>query len=593
MTSQIQFVGVFKPTKHVSSESRKLNHSHVMRHVHAKKRRLQTQRYQDELSVGMEQNLTTSEKIVPGPITQGFANGKDPFASLARPLSPVEYFLLDHYIQVIVPYSIGHCGLFDHGGDYREQMLREWVGLAVADDTFMTVAILLSTCRYILKSRPDDQAYRRMALWYKHICLQSMRLEIESKPPFVSAITVAKALALMIDEVNYGENGIAQKHLEGVLAMVQFSGGPKSLGLTGLLEKMCDRFMQVLSLTDTCARPIPTGSWVLVTGATGFLASHVTRQFLERGFRVRGTVRDVNKASWLVEGPFKSYAEDGVFELVAVPDMGADRAFDEAIKGVAAILHIAYVTNIVPDPYKVITPSINGVRSIMEAAKREPLVKRVVVTGSAINASPLTQGVDNGTIGRDSWNDAVLEAAWAPPPYGMSHTLAMYPASKLAAEKEVWRFVEENELPFTVNVVAPAGLTGEPLTKAHIEGQANWVVHGYRGNKQVMDAMSASFYADVKDVALVHVAAVLDPEVKNARIQSWGHSIHWNEILAIFRKLRPNKEFVEDYPNPQHLKISVDQSDAIGLLKKWSGQEGWTSLEESVSDNITNPYLTD
>ncbi|KAM0552662.1 hypothetical protein ACHAPJ_007759 [Fusarium lateritium] len=343
---------------------------------------------------------------------------------------------------------------------------------------------------------------------------------------------------------------------------------------------------------SSLATAIPAGSWVLVTGATGFLASHVTRQFLERGFRVRGTVRDVNKASWLVEGPFKSYAENGTFELVEVPDMGADRAFDEAIKGVAAILHIAYVTNIVPDPNQVITPTINSIRSIMEAAKRESSVKRVVVTGSAVNASPLTQGADNGTVGRDSWNDAVLEAAWAPPPYGMSHALAMYPASKLAAEKETWRFVEENELPFTVNIVAPAGLTGEPLTKAHIEGQANWVAHGFRGNKQVMGSMPASFYADVKDVAMVHVAAVLDPEVKNARIQSWGRSTHWNEILAIFRKLRPDKEFVEDFPNPQHLRISVDQSDALGLLKKWSGKEGWASLEESVFDNINNSYLT-
>ncbi|KAF4976003.1 hypothetical protein FDECE_18515 [Fusarium decemcellulare] len=202
----------------------------------------------------MKQNPTAFTTVLPSPTSQGFSNGKDPFSSLARPLSSVEYFLLDHYIQVIVPYSIGHCGLFDHGGDYREQMLREWVCLAITDDTFMTVAILLSTCRYILQSRPDDQSYTRMALCYKQMCLRSMRLEIESKPPFVTVMTVAKALALMIDEVNYGENGVAQKHLEGVLAMVQFSGGPKSLGLTGLLEKMCDKFMQVLSLTDTWAK---------------------------------------------------------------------------------------------------------------------------------------------------------------------------------------------------------------------------------------------------------------------------------------------------------------------------------------------------
>ncbi|KAK3353822.1 putative aldehyde reductase 2, partial [Lasiosphaeria hispida] len=339
---------------------------------------------------------------------------------------------------------------------------------------------------------------------------------------------------------------------------------------------------------------IPTGSWVLVTGASGFLASHICLQFLERGFKVRGTVRDPNQSSWLLEGRFKSYADIGAIELVSVPHLGADGAYDEAIKGAAAIIHTAYVTNIVPDPNDVITPMAAGIRSIMNAAIREPSVKEVVFTSSALAASPLFGGIDNGSIGRDSWNDAVLEAAWAAPPYGMSHAMANYPASKVAAEKEVWKFVERNDMHFNVNVVSPAGITGEPLSKKHIEGQANWVVHAYRGNKAAMDPMPASFYGDVKDVALIHVAAVLDPEVKNARLQSWGHSAHWNEILSILRKLRPQKKFVDDYPNPHHLKVSLDQTESVALLKKWSDKpdkNGWTSLEDSVFENITNPYL--
>ena len=245
------------------------------------------------------------------------------------------------------------------------------------------------------------------------------------------------------------------------------------------------------NIMSSLATAIPAGSRVLVTGANGFLASHITLQFLERGFQVRGAVRDVSRSSWLLEGPFKSYANNGALELVAVPNLGADGAYDEATKGVAAIVHVAYVTSIVPDPNEVITPTVAGIRSIMNAAMREPSVKRVVFTSSALTASALTQGVDNDTVGRNSWNDAVLEAAWAPPPYGVSHAMANYPASKVAAEKEVWKFVEEKELPFTVNVVSPAGMTGQPLNKTHIEGQANWVVHAFRGHRQFMDPMQA------------------------------------------------------------------------------------------------------
>ena len=96
----------------------------------------------------------------------------------------------------------------------------------------------------------------------------------------------------------------------------------------------------------------------------------------------------------------------------------------------------------------------------------------------------------------------------------------------------------------------------------------------------------------MKDVALIHIAAVLDPEVKNARLQSWGHSAHWNDVLAILRQLRPQKNFIDDYPKPYHLKVSVDQSESLVLLRKWSDKDGWTSLEDSISENITNPYLS-
>ena len=241
------------------------------------------------------------------------------------------------------------------------------------------------------------------------------------------------------------------------------------------------------SLTTT----ITPRSWVLVTGASGFLASHVIWQFLQRGYRVRGTVRDIEQSSWLLGRRFKPYAENGALELVAVLDFSIDRAFDEAIKGIAAILHIAYVANIVPDPNDVITPSVAGVHSIINSAMKEPSVKRIVFTSSALAASPLKQDGDNGTIDRNSWNDAALEAAWALPPYGMSHAMANYPASKVAAEKEVWKLAEENNLPFTVNVVSPAGLIGEPLNKKHIEGQANWIVHAFKGSKAMMDPMQA------------------------------------------------------------------------------------------------------
>jgi hypothetical protein len=91
---------------------------------------------------------------------------------------------------------------------------------------------------------------------------------------------------------------------------------------------------------------------------------------------------------------------------------------------------------------------------------------------------------------------------------------------------------------------------------------------------------------NVKDVALLHVAAVLDNEVKNARLQAWAQPCNWNDILAIMRKLYPQREFMHDFPNLSELTLSTDFSQPLGLLKKWGRQDGWKSLEETIADNM-------
>lgn len=77
---------------------------------------------------------------------------------------------------------------------------------------------------------------------------------------------------------------------------------------------------------------VPKGSTVLVTGANGFLGSHVADQFLRHGYKVRAAVRDPSKEAWAVDVFGKLYGKDS-FELVAVPEMAVEGAYDEAIKG--------------------------------------------------------------------------------------------------------------------------------------------------------------------------------------------------------------------------------------------------------------------
>lgn len=94
-------------------------------------------------------------------------------------------------------------------------------------------------------------------------------------------------------------------------------------------ELHCQLYHIMAASTDFA---LPQGSTVLITGSNGFLGAHIMDQFLQRGYKVRGTVRDVNKESWLVEHFDKLYGTDN-FELVAVPRMEVEGAFDEVVKG--------------------------------------------------------------------------------------------------------------------------------------------------------------------------------------------------------------------------------------------------------------------
>ena len=82
------------------------------------------------------------------------------------------------------------------------------------------------------------------------------------------------------------------------------------------------------------------GDKILITGANGFVASWLIREFLEHGYTVRGTVRSLDKANHLRK-VFQDAVESGRLEFVEVPDFLVPDAFDEAVKGVDAIAHVA------------------------------------------------------------------------------------------------------------------------------------------------------------------------------------------------------------------------------------------------------------
>jgi nucleoside-diphosphate-sugar epimerase len=86
---------------------------------------------------------------------------------------------------------------------------------------------------------------------------------------------------------------------------------------------------------------------ILITGASGFLGFHVLVTALKSGYRARVALRKLEQAHRIKSTKsIQSYQSD--VEFVAVPDITASNAYDEAVKGVDLVIHCA--SPLSPDP---------------------------------------------------------------------------------------------------------------------------------------------------------------------------------------------------------------------------------------------------
>ncbi|KAI5206473.1 NAD(P)-binding protein [Aureobasidium subglaciale] len=332
---------------------------------------------------------------------------------------------------------------------------------------------------------------------------------------------------------------------------------------------------------------IEKGSTVLVTGANGFIASHIVDQLIQSGYKVRGTVRTEAKGKWVQEFFDNKHGNDKL-ELEVVPDMAEKGAFDHAVKGCSGVIHVATNISFSKNPNEVIPSVIAGVTHTLEAADKEPSVKRFVFTSSSTAATnPIPNKEFN--VDESSWNQVAIDKAWADPPYTEAdRAWNVYGASKTQGEQAVWKYVKERKPHFVCNTVLPNANFGPILDKSQDASTAGWIRDIFtQGFAPQLEQIPPQWFVNVQDTARLHVAALTDSDINNERIFAYAEPYNWNSVLAAMRKARPDKKVPEDRKdNSKDLSKVLPKARAEEILKKNFGQDGFIGLDESIKANI-------
>ncbi|WAO97170.1 Epimerase domain-containing protein [Fusarium falciforme] len=342
---------------------------------------------------------------------------------------------------------------------------------------------------------------------------------------------------------------------------------------------------------------VPKGSTVLVTGANGLLGSHIADQFLTYGYKVRGTVRDPEKSSWLADVFEKNYGK-GSFELFKVPDMAAKSAFDEAVKGVSIVAHSASILSFDFNPHNVIPDVIAGAINALKAAHAESSVKRFVFTSSSAAAVSSTIGAPGIKVTEETWNEDAVKEAWAEPPYTPERAAPVYSASKTQAEQEVWKYHTEhqNERPdLVVNTVLPNVNFGKSVDPVHQGFASSARMPALLYNGQVVDfhhMVPRQYFIDTQDTGRLHVAAGIFDHVQGQRIFGMAYPFSWDSILEILRKIEPEKTFPENFSGGEDPN-EIEPRDKAEQLLRELGRPGWTTLEESIRGTLEGLQLAE
>ena len=263
-------------------------------------------------------------------------------------------------------------------------------------------------------------------------------------------------------------------------------------------------------------------STVLVTGGSGFIASHTILQLLAAGHQVRTTVRSLSREPEVRAMLRHAGSEPGDRLQFVAADLTGDAGWTAAVSGCEFVLHIAspFPASVPKHEDELIVPARDGAIRVLRSA-RDAGIKRVVLT-SSFAAVGYGHGQQEAAFTEKDWTD----------PNGAD--VMPYTKSKTLAERAAWDFIASEGRGLELSVVNPVGVFGPVLGPDY----ATSILLVQRMMDGALPGLPRMCFGvvDVRDVADLHLRAMTHPAANGERFLAVAGDFMWiREIAATLK----------------------------------------------------------
>lgn len=267
---------------------------------------------------------------------------------------------------------------------------------------------------------------------------------------------------------------------------------------------------------------------VLVTGLSGFIASHVAVKLLEQGYKVRGTVRNLAKGEKIAAKLLEAVESGAELELVEA-NLTSDAGWAEAVKDCRYIQHIASPFPAdAPDDREALVPEARaGAQRVLENGFSAG-AERIVMTSSIV-----------AMIGQQS-KDAqmtITETDWTNPDW---KPLRAYAVSKTRAEQSAWAYAKTQGFEDRLTTVNP-GLVLGPDSFGNA-GVSVSIIRVMLAGRMPRVPKLAYPIIDVRDCAAIHVRAMTSGDAAGRRLIAGGDTLWFKDIAKILKENAPGND---------------------------------------------------